>query len=106
MSLPDFDVFVAPDTAFAAFEEAVLAARCSVLGSFRIFDMRTPLVSASARAVGQTWFDLLLHVARRGVALDIVISDFDPVLGSEPHRLTWGSVKQGAELAERYEIQP
>ncbi|MEO0390173.1 MAG: phospholipase D-like domain-containing protein [Pseudomonadota bacterium] len=97
---PDFEVFVTADQAFAAFEEAVLSARSSVIGGFRIFDMRTPLLSAGARAVGTTWFDLLVHVVRRGVRFDLSVSDFDPVFAPALHQLSWITVKQGANLAE------
>lgn len=103
---PDFEVHVSADTAFAAFEEAVLDARHQLLGGFRIFDMRTPLVSEAGRAVGETWFDLLLHVARRGVRIDLTLSDFDPVYADALHRQTWSTVKQGAALAEVADAAP
>ncbi|WP_299695051.1 phospholipase D-like domain-containing protein [uncultured Tateyamaria sp.] len=97
---PDFEVFVAADGAFAAFEEAVLDAQTSITGGFRIFDMSTPLLSDTARAVGETWFDLLVHVLRRGVRMDLAVSDFDPVYATELHQQAWATVKQGAALVE------
>ncbi len=100
MSRPDFEVFVAADAAFAAFEQAVLDARFSFLGGFRIFDMRTRLVSEAGRAIGETWFDLLAHVVARGVRVDLTISDFDPIYATELHALTWGTLKQAAALRE------
>ncbi|WP_415922099.1 phospholipase D family protein [Tateyamaria sp. SN6-1] len=100
MSQPDFEVFVAADAAFAAFEQAVLDARVSVLGGFRIFDMRTRLISDAARAIGDTWFDLLAHVVSRGVRIELIISDFDPVYATTLHTLTWGTLKQAAALRE------
>ncbi len=97
---PDFEAFIAPDRAFAAFEEAVLSAEASVVGGFRIFDMRTKLVSDAGRAVGETWFDLLAHVVSRGVRLTLILSDFDPVYAPALHKATWATVKQGAALRE------
>ncbi|MCC1493866.1 phospholipase D-like domain-containing protein [Cognatishimia sp. F0-27] len=96
----DFEVFVSGDRAFAAFERAVLAAKVSVTGGFRIFDLRTTLVSDEAREIGETWFDLLAHVVDRGVTINLAISDFDPVYGTELHELTWSTVKQVAALRE------
>lgn len=104
--MPDFEVFVAADGAFAAFEEAVLNARTSVVAGFRVFDMRTPLISDAARGVGETWFDLLAHVVRRGVRLDLSVSDFDPVFATELHQQAWETVKQGAALAELAQASP
>ncbi|WP_299658349.1 phospholipase D-like domain-containing protein [uncultured Tateyamaria sp.] len=103
-SPPDFEVFVAANEAFAAFEKAVLDARTSITGGFRIFDMRTRLVSDDARAIGETWFDLLVHVLRRGVTLDLTISDFDPIYATELHQLAWATVKQGAALVEAADV--
>lgn len=100
MPSPDFEVFVAADAAYAAFEQAVLGARTSVIGGFRVFDMRTRLVSKAARAVGDTWFDLLAHVVTRGVRIRLTISDFDPVYATALHRGTWATVKQAAALIE------
>ena len=100
MPQPDLEVFIAPDDAFAAFEAAVLAASTRVLASFRSFDMRMPLISDAARAVGETWFDLLLDAVQRGVRVDLVVSDFDPVMATDLHRQAWATVKQGAALAE------
>ena len=52
--------------AWPALEQSVLEARREFIGSFRIFDLSTPLVSDAARAVGHDWFDLLADALRRG----------------------------------------
>lgn len=104
MPQPDFEAFVTADGAYAAFERAVLSAQHSVTGGFRIFDMRTHLVSDAARAVGETWFDLLVHVLRRGVRLSLVIADFDPVYATELHKGTWDTIRQAAALVEVAEV--
>lgn len=97
---PDFDVLITAEEAWPAFERAVLRAQKAVHGSFRIFDLRTKLRSPEAQAVGKDWFDLLAHVIRRGVSVTLVVSDFDPVMGTPLHELTWMTVRQGAALAE------
>lgn len=96
----DFEVFVTADRAFAAFERAALRARASIIAGFRIFDLKTPLVSDDARAIGETWFDLLVHVVRNGVQFDLAVSDFDPVYAKELHQQAWATVKQGKALVE------
>ncbi|MEM8822956.1 MAG: phospholipase D-like domain-containing protein [Pseudomonadota bacterium] len=102
----DFQVFVTANTAYAAFERAVLDARRSVIGGFRIFDMSTALVSDEARAIGETWFDLLLHVLKGGVHIDLTLSDFDPTFATELHRQTWRTMRQAAGLAEMAGVGP
>ncbi|MEL7253958.1 MAG: phospholipase D family protein [Pseudomonadota bacterium] len=97
---PDFDVFVTATEAFPAFERAVLDARQTIHAGFRIFDMQTRLRSAEARAVGETWFDLLAQSLRRGVTIRLVISDFDPVYATDLHEETWRTMRQAAALRE------
>ncbi|MCL3880732.1 phospholipase D family protein [Marivita sp. GX14005] len=99
-TLPDFDVLITADETWPAFERAVLHARSEIHASFRIFDLRTKLRSLDARAIGDDWFDLLAHVVGRGVKLRLVVSDFDPVVGTSLHELSWQTVRQGVALAE------
>ncbi|MEN8660504.1 phospholipase D-like domain-containing protein [Marivita sp.] len=103
---PDFDVLITAEEAWPAFERAVLRARSEVHGSFRVFDLQTRLRSPEAQAVGKDWFDLLAHVIRRGVTVTLVICDFDPVMGTPLHELTWQTVRQGAALAELADAAP
>jgi len=72
--------------AYPALERAFLAARTEVWASFPAFDLGTPLLSAEGKSVGRTWFDLIVHVLNRGVALHLVISDVDPVTQPARHR--------------------
>ncbi|SNR47873.1 phospholipase D family protein [Puniceibacterium sediminis] len=77
---------------FPALERLALGAREELFLSFRIFDPRTRLHSPEARDQGlETWADLLTLVARRGVRIRMVLSDFDPQFTSELHRLAWAS---------------
>ena len=102
----DFRVLVTAEQAWPAFEDAVIDARDEVIAGFRIFDLTTPLAGARAREIGATWFDLLEHAVRRGVRIEIIVSDFDPVMATDLHRATWNTVRQGAALAEVAEARP
>ncbi len=86
--------------AYPAFEQAVLAAQTEIWASFRIFDLRTRLRSPEALVVGKTWFDLVVHTLRRGVAIHMVLSDFDPIARPSLHRGTWASVRQFLSAGE------
>ena len=94
------DVHVTAAEAWPAFERHVLAARHEIVAGFRIFDLSTRLRSPEARAVGEDWFDLLLDALRRGVALRFVLSDFDPVVGTELHGMTWRTLRQFEAMRE------
>lgn len=72
--------------AYPALEQAFLSAKTEVWASFLVFDLRTRLRSDEARAIGRTWFDLAVHTLNRGVALNIVISDVDPIAWPAMHR--------------------
>lgn len=72
--------------AYPALERAFLSAQTEIWGSFLVFDLRTRLRSDEARAIGHTWLDLVVHTLNRGVALNIVISDVDPIARPVMHR--------------------
>lgn len=96
----EVEILVTAEEAFPAFERAVLAAEDRIVAGFRIFDFSTRLRSPEARAVGEDWFDLILHVLRRGVAFQMILSDFDPVIGTELHGGTWRSLRAAVALRE------
>ncbi|MBP0483186.1 phospholipase D family protein [Sagittula salina] len=98
--VPDFDVLITAEEAWPAFERAVLAAREEIVAGFRIFDLSTRLRSVEGLAVGEDWFDLLADALRRGVKVTLVVSDFDPVIATPLHEMSWRTVRQGAALAE------
>ncbi|RYE51300.1 MAG: hypothetical protein EOP21_01725 [Hyphomicrobiales bacterium] len=98
----DVEVFVTAAEAYPALERAFLAARSDIQAGFRVFDLKTRLRSPEGLAIGRTWFDLLTHTLRRGVAIRMVLSDFDPVARPRLHRATWRTVRMfwaAAELA-------
>jgi phospholipase D1/2 len=86
--------------AYPALEREFLRAQTEIWASFRIFDVTTRLRSRAARAVGETWFDLIVHTLARGVAVNIAITDFDPVARPGLHRATWASVRRLIAAAE------
>lgn len=82
---------------FPALEEMVLGAETEVLLAFRIFDARTALRSDKAAELGlTTWADLLAHVAEKGVAIRLLLADFDPVFTADLHRAAWASASRFA----------
>ena len=95
-----FHPLVTAAEAYPVFERCFLQARTEIRMSFRIFDLRTRLRSTEARRIGETWFDLVAHTLRRGVAIHIVLADFDPIAATQLHFGTWRSVRQFAFLAE------
>ncbi|GAA6188294.1 phospholipase D-like domain-containing protein [Litorivita sp. NS0012-18] len=89
-------VLVTAQEAYPALEHLFLTARRDIRASFRVFDLDTKLRSDAGRAIGETWFDLIVHVLRGGVEIDMVIADFDPIAAAELHRGTWRSIRQFA----------
>lgn len=88
--------------AYPVLERAFLSARAEIVAGFRVFDLKTRLRSPEALAIGTSWFDLVIHTLRRGVAIRIVLSDFDPVARPRLHRATWRTVRMfwaAADLA-------
>lgn len=73
------------EEAYPALERMFLSARERVSVGFRIMDPRTDLHSPEALEIGRDWFDLIVHTLARGVALDIVVSDFDPIVRPDYH---------------------
>jgi hypothetical protein len=88
--------------AFPELERQFIAAHSEIWASFSVFDLDTPLHSRAGLAIGRTWFDLVLHTLRRGVSINLTISDHDPVMYPLRHRRTWRSLRMffaAAELA-------
>ncbi len=98
MTSPRF--LITAEEAYPAFEEAVLAAEDRILMGFRIFDPMTLLRSDAARAIGDDWIDLLVHALKRGVTVDLTLSDFDPIVSPDMHELTWSSLRKMQAVAE------
>ena len=93
-------IFITAAEAYPALERAFLAAEAEIIGSFLVFDPETRLRSPEALAVGTRWFDLIVHCLRRGVAIRLTLSDFDPVARSKGHRATWRALRLLQAAAE------
>ena len=87
--ITSLDVFVTAEEAFPAFERLFMSAEDSILAGFRIFDLATRLRSPEAQTIGETWFDLFEHTLARGVDITLIVSDFDPIVGTKYHRKSW-----------------
>ncbi|MEO0486135.1 MAG: phospholipase [Pseudomonadota bacterium] len=99
-AITDFEPLFTAQEAFVALERAVLAASESFVAGFRVFDPQTTLRSAEARALGNTWFDLILAKLNAGVRFEITLTDFDPVIATDDHRRSWSAARQFAALNE------
>ena len=98
---PRIEALLTAAQAYPRLEALMMAAREEVVMGFRIFDTRTHLVSEQARALGETWGDLLLHTANRGVRITLMISDFDVIVGPDLHEGAWRTVEAIRVLNER-----
>ncbi|RUS59350.1 phospholipase [Pseudorhodobacter sp. E13] len=98
--ITDLRLLITAAEAYPALERAFLAAETEISASFLVFDLTTRLRSPEAREIGETWFDLILHCLRRGVALRFVLSDFDPAARPEMHKGTWHSLRRFIAAAE------
>lgn len=99
---PPVGILITAAEAYPALERAFLAAETEIIASFRIFDLKTRLRAPESLAIGDTWFDLIIHTLRRGVAVTLILSDFDPLARPRLHRATWRSVRMlwaAAEMA-------
>jgi phosphatidylserine/phosphatidylglycerophosphate/cardiolipin synthase-like enzyme len=91
---PRVKVLITASEAYPELERLFLEAEEEIELGFRIFDPQTELQSPRAKAVGQTWFHLIVHTLRRGVRLRFVLSDFDPIAGAREHRRAWACKRQ------------
>ncbi|MFX0546028.1 phospholipase D family protein [Roseovarius sp. S1116L3] len=82
-------VMITAQEVYPAMERDFLSAKSEIWAGYRVFDLATKLRSEEGQAIGHDWFDLLVHVMRRGVRLNFVISDFDAVLTPDLHYRSW-----------------
>ncbi|MFP7673974.1 phospholipase D family protein [Marivita sp. S0852] len=90
-ALTDVQVLITAEEVYPAMERAFLNAQTEIWAGYRVFDLKTKLRSDEGRAIGDTWFDLIVHTLERGVALRIILSDFDPIIGPKLHRASWAA---------------
>lgn len=70
---------------FIALETAIKNATSSVLLSFWSFDPDTKLVTDGAKS----WITLLKDMAKKGVLVRLIVTDFDPGFGFKNHNDVW-----------------
>lgn len=85
--------------AYPALERAFLGAESEIWASFLVFDLSTRLRSPEGLAIGKTWFDLMVHVLNRGVRVNFVLSDVDPIARAQMHRAATRSMRMFAAAA-------
>ncbi len=95
-----FEVLVTAAEAYPRLEELFLQAKQEILAGFRIFDPWTKLRSEAARQCGDVWFDLIVDTLNRGVRLQIVLTDFDPVVRMDMHLYAWQCLRALVAAAE------
>lgn len=94
------ELLVTASEGFPALERLFLGARREIWAGFRIFDLATRLRSEAGRAIGETWFDLIVERLRAGVAIRMLLADFDPCLALGLHVGTCRSLRQFAAARE------
>jgi len=100
----DIKPLIEASTAYPVMEEMVIGAQRTAHLAFRIFDPATRARSEAARQRGfHDWGDILIDAAKRGVAVRALLSDFEPVMAHELHRLGWHN---GQRLIERAQQLP
>ena len=80
--------------AFRRMEQAIVSARKTVHLSAWIFDPATPLKEPAAKKAGDTWGDLLIHAAARGVRVRLLLSVLDAVIKPDEHRAAWRAARR------------
>lgn len=86
---------------FPTLERLVLEAERTVWLAFRIFDPDTATRSEQAKALGlHDWKALLRHAVERGVAVRILLADFEPVMADYLHAGSWRSFRALREVVE------
>lgn len=96
----DVRVLLTGAEVYPEMERAFLAARSEISAGYRAFDLGTKLRSDEGRAIGEDWFDLIVHVLAKGVTLHFVLSDFDPVLAADLHCGSWRARRAFASARE------
>jgi phosphatidylserine/phosphatidylglycerophosphate/cardiolipin synthase-like enzyme len=72
-------------TIFKELENAITAAKSSVLLAYWAIDLSTRMVTDS----DQTWVDMLVYAATSGVKVRVLMNDFDPAFQRVQHMGAW-----------------
>lgn len=108
MSAETVTPLIEASEAYPVLEERIFAARAEVLLGFRLLDPTTKLRSKQLIEAGLgTWGELIADVSARGVDVRILLTDFEPTVATDLHKLTWASVRgfHAARAAARAESE-
>jgi phosphatidylserine/phosphatidylglycerophosphate/cardiolipin synthase-like enzyme len=93
------------DEVFRTMEEYIYNAKTCVFLTSWSFDPALPITSSIVKSFKlSTWLDLLLNVAKRGVQVNVLMNDFDPVFQFEPHNGVWNRYRRLVEAADQAKL--
>lgn len=95
-----FEVLLTASEAYPRLEQEFLNAQREIVAGFRIFDPWTKLRSDAARTSGDVWFDLIVATLNRGIEIQIILTDFDPVVRMDMHLYAWRCLRGLIAAAE------
>ena len=98
-----FECLITAEQGYPALEKIATEAEHSLWLAFRVFDPSTRLRTPTD--AGETWFDLLRLKLQQGVAVRVLLADFDPIGATELHAATWASVRALRELEDEGSLQ-
>ncbi|WP_342069848.1 phospholipase D-like domain-containing protein [Yoonia algicola] len=96
----NFEVLLTASEAYPRLEQEFLNAKSEIIAGFRIFDPSTALRSEAALGCGETWFDLIVDTLNRGVKIQLILTDFDPVVRMDMHIYAWRCLRGVIAAAE------
>ena len=88
-ALAEVKVLLTAEEVFPAMERDFLNAKSQISAGYRVFDLATKLRSDEGRKIGEDWFDLIVHLLKRGIRMHFILSDFDAVLAPKLHYHSW-----------------
>lgn len=93
---------VEASSAFPVMETLIIGAQHSASLAFRILDpdTKTHSEAASERNLA-TWGEMFVDAALRGVRVRILLTDFEPVMAHDLHRLAWRNARRIKAYADQ-----
>lgn len=98
-----FEPLITANMGFPALERLAMGARRDLWLAFRVFD---PLTKTREQVeFGANWLELLQHRLRAGVAVRVLLADFDPIGAPQLHQATWRSASLLKDLETEGQIE-
>lgn len=105
-TLTNFKPLIDGDTIFRKFEHAILKAKKHVLIAFWQLDPGTKTLTNLAKKKGFiTWGDLIVGMAKRGVKIRVMVSDFDPIIQHGIHLKVWNNYRNFVTVIKNKSIK-